>query len=411
MVSLEEKGLLNSLLDEGLCIIESSVKIGSGSIEKYQITANSLGKIFFEIFENHNSNLFRFLENKKSYQELLKFYDEAPPLPLVGEFLGDIGRYISRKVESNSNCEVLKMTKVTSIQLRKDGLYEVNYAPVFYPKESQKIIAEKVLYNVGGMQPQVSSMLDDIDDRKIVYSEDFIQGIFDRKLEGLLSSNSEGINISIIGNSHSAFSTLYRLKNQFGLLNNKKVKINMLYRSPLRLFYNSVQEAIADGYSFSDEDICPSSNRVNRYSGLRYDSFKLVKEILNGTFNNFFFRKANSVSKEELSNSDLIIVCTGYRSHKINLLDDDNSPLEFLYEHDFIKMNESCNPLLSDGRELKNFYQYGLGAGLNTGGKNFGETSYKGKIDGVWVYQHLIPERIFGKEFLESNIVKSGETV
>lgn len=340
----------------------------------------------------------------------MNFYNEAPPLPLVAEFLEDIGKYIGNKIEANPISKVQKLTKVTGIKVREDGLYEIKYSPRFRPEASQTVVSQNVLYNLGGEQSQVHPMLNEISKEKIVNSGDFISGVYDNKLEYLLKKDRP-VNISIIGSSHSAFSTLYRLKNHFGMLNKENVKINMLSKSPIRLFYDSTSEAVLDSYNFTDEDVCTSSNRVNRYSGLRYDSFNLAKEVLDNYYWNFYVREIKSVSQSELEDADFIIVCTGYKSRNVELLNEKNEPLEFLYENTFIKTNEHCNPLLSDGRALKNFYQYGLGAGLNTGGSNYGEPSFKGKIDGVWVYQHLIPDKIFGGDFFVKEVLKSQVTV
>lgn len=395
------------MLDQGVCIIESSAKIGSGTIGKYQITANSLGKIFFEIL-GESSRLHNYLRNRASYQELMKFYEEAPPLPLVGEFLEDIGKYICRKIDSNPYSRVRKLTRVNRIRTRKDGLYEISFSPLYQQGTSQTIVSEKILYNLGGEQSQVHTMLNGVEPAKIVNSGDFITGVFDNKLTHLLNNNNgKPITISIIGASHSAFSTLYRLKNHFGLLNNEKVTINMITKSPIRLFYNTREEAILDGYAFKDEDVCTSSDRVNRYSGLRYDSFDLAKEVLSNRYENFCVKQAGTEMATEISNSDFVVVCTGYTHRKVEIVDENNEPLTFQYEGACIRINEHCNPFLSDGRPLKNFYQYGLGAGLKTGGSNYGEVSFNGRIDGVWVYQHLIPEKIFDRELLLNEVAKN----
>ena len=406
LVHLEEKSLLDTLLNQGVCVVEASAKIGSGTIGKYQITANSLGKIFFEIL-GKQTRLHSYLRKRASFHELMKYYDEAPPLPLVGEFLEDIGKFIAQKIESNPCCQIQRLTSVTKIRIREDGLFEISLSPLYQQGDPETILSEKILYNLGGAQPQVYPTLSGLSADKIINSGDFITGVFDNKLAHLLSNSSKPISISIIGGSHSGFSVLYRLKNQFGLLNSEKAKIQMLSRSSIRLFYNTRKEAMLDGYTFEDDDVCLSSDRVNRYSGLRYDSFNLAKEVLSGLYQNFSLILSNAEQSAELSKSDLIIVCTGYTHRAVELLDKNDEPLAFLYDNGCLKTNERCNPLLTDGQPLKNFYQYGLGAGLKTGGSNYGEVSFKGRIDGVWVYQHLIPEKIFDRDLLMNEVAKN----
>lgn len=405
LVHLEENGRLDDLLDQGVCIIEASAKIGSGTIGKYQITANSLGKIFFEIF-GEQSRLHNYLRKRASYNELMKFYDEAPPLPLVGEFLEDIGKFIAEKTESNPCSKVLKLNRIARIRVRKGGHFEISCTPLYGQAEPETIISEQILYNLGGAQPQVHSMLHDIPPEKIVTSGDFITGVFDNKFSSLLNTANKPLTISIVGGSHSAFSTLYRLKNHFGLLNNENADIRMFSKSPIRLFYNTRKEALLDGYAFDEDDVCLSSDRVNRYSGLRYDSFELAKEVLAGRFRNLSIIQGGAEGSAEIAKSDFIVVCTGYTHRKVEFVNEHQEPLSFQYENGCLRVNEHCNPLLSDGRPLKNVYQYGLGAGLKTGGSNYGEVSFKGRIDGVWVYQHLIPEKIFDRELLLNQATK-----
>lgn len=406
LVSLHERGLLDDLLDQGVCIIEASSKIGSGSISNYQITANSLGKIFFEVFNEVESSLLKFLKKKESYYELCKYNESAPPLPIVGQFLEDIGDYISSRVKSSLKSNVLKLTKVTSIKVREDGLYEITYSSIFHPFLKETVIAEKVFFNLGGDQQKHYNKFSEELNVPLINSGEFIKGVYDNKLTDLLEKG-ENSTITLVGGSHSTFSTLYRFKNHFHILNNDLYTINILHRKPIKLFYNSTDEAMLDNYNFSKMDVCPASDRVNRYSGLRYDSFNLAKEVFENKYSNVYLKELEEIRQDDLKDSNLIIECTGYTSRSVPLLDKNSKPLEFSYQDNKIKINEFCNPILSNGKELKGFYQFGLGAGLSTGGNNFGEKSYKGRIDGVWVYQHLVTEKMLSQNlFYENDLIE-----
>ena len=53
--------------------------------------------------------------------------------------------------------------------------------------------------------------------------------------------------------------------------------VTIMHRRELRIFYPSVEAALAEGYTeFGPDDICPVSGRVFRLSGFRLDSRELI---------------------------------------------------------------------------------------------------------------------------------------
>jgi hypothetical protein len=99
-------------------------------------------------------------------------------------------------------------------------------------------------------------------------------------------------------------------------------------------------------------------------------------------------------SKKLINSSELIINATGYNSKSIEVIDANGMEIKFAKRGGSILTNYTCNPIINNGEVLPNFYTYGLGAGLTTGDGNGGEQDYAGRIDGVWVYQHEVSNRI-----------------
>ncbi|MGB8957257.1 MAG: hypothetical protein WCC10_17935 [Tumebacillaceae bacterium] len=406
LVYLEEQGRLDQLLAEGACLIESSARIGDGTIGKYRITANSLGKVFLEIFKNPNSPMLQYMKQQPSYRKIQGFLETAPPLPVIGEVLADMGRYIAGRVAEFPSSQLHDCSQVQRIQLRADGRFDVTFRQVLPPDQPQMITADHVIYNLGGHQELPPFLEKRFRTGQPVWlSGEFLQGQHDQRLHELLRNDKGPLKLVMVGAAHSAFSALYRLKNQFGLVPGDQMSVNMTHRSPVRLFYSSPEEAERDGYPFDPvEDVCPLSGRVNRYSGMRYDSCALGKEVLAGQYGNVTLTSVAEMSDAEyeamLDEADIILSCIGYRNRAVEFLDADGSPLEFLDDHNKVFTDENSNPYRTNGEAIHGLYMFGLGAGLRTGGSNGGEASYAGRIDGVWFYQHLVAERLFSKDNL-----------
>lgn len=406
LVYLEEKGWLDQLLDEGACLIESSSRIGDGTIGKYQITANSLGKVFLEIFENPTSPLFQYIKQQHSYWKIRQFTETPPPLPVIGELLADIGRYIARKVVNSSTSDLFVCSQVKCIQRRGDGLFDVTFRQILPPAAPQTVTAEHVLYNLGGYQELPDFLKHRAQKgQPIWFSGVFLQGQHDQQLRELLRTVTRPLKLVMVGAAHSAFSALYRLKNDFGLVPSDRFSVRITYRTPVRLFYNSVEDAHREGYPFHPiEDVCPLSSRVNRYSGMRYDSYELGKQVLEGQYENVQLTSIVGMTDPDyesmLDEADVILSCMGYRNSPVEFLDEDGRRLKFIDDHHTVFTDENSNPYLSEDEPIRNLYMYGLGAGLKTGTSTGGESSYSGRIDGIWFYQHVVAERLFSVDNL-----------
>ncbi|WP_268624249.1 hypothetical protein [Paenibacillus alvei] len=400
LIYMEEYDLLEPLLKEGVCLIDKSNSVGSGNIKNYKITANSLGKVFTEIFTNPQSPLLKYLTDKESCKELSHFKDDPPNLPLVGKLMDDIGDYLSEKIKSFAQSKVLLNTTVTQIHTRLDGRYDIVFNYGDSKDSSAKLTTEHLLFNLGGLQefpPFISQKT--ASSGHVWLSSDFIMGKWDHDLLSLLQRSTNTLNIAVIGASHSAFSILYRLKNHFNLIPGSQIDVNILHKSPLRLFYNSIEEASQAGYHFDCKtDVCSHSGRVNRFSGLRYDSFQLARDVLDGKYNNVRLspvsKSGRSDEHEYINRADIIIVSTGYKKNRVQIFDKDGSLLSLAMDSNGVITNNYCNPILQNGRALQNFYTYGLGAGQRVNAENGGETSYTGRIDGIWFYQHEVTKRI-----------------
>lgn len=62
-----------------------------------------------------------------------------------------------------------------------------------------------------------------------------------------------------------------------------EAQIKIIYRSPIRVFYENVCAAKKDGYHDFDKDLFPKESSIlHGYTGLRGDAKSLYKQIVTG---------------------------------------------------------------------------------------------------------------------------------
>ncbi|NHB90051.1 hypothetical protein [Photorhabdus tasmaniensis] len=363
-------------------ILEKTEMVGSGALKKYKITANSLGSVFLEKFDGCDDELSQYIRSTSEWEYFSANKDKPVELRFVGQYLERIAGFIQEN-NYGDRFGVLTGAEVKKIKQNENGDYDITYHK---NNEDYIVSTRKVLFNIGGI-PNESRLLHNSNN---ITSGDFIKGIYDEVInEGDIKS------ISILGSSHSSVSCLIRLTEQLKFTG----KINVLVNKDFKLFFDSPASAESYGYDFIQEDICPLSGRVNRYSGLRYDSFVFAQEIKARKHKNISILNISEISGDEviqrINCDDLLIHCTGYHTKLVEIIDKNNIPIELKSDKYGLLTNEKLNPISTSDETLNNFHTFGLGSGVKTGGEIGGEINFHGRIDGVWVYQHVIYDAVF----------------
>ena len=135
--------------------------------------------------------------------------------------------------------------------------------------------------------------------------------------------------VAIIGGSTSAAAVAYALLHRLPGVTFGPGGIAILHRRPLRIFYPSVEAALAEGYTeFGPDDICPISGRVFRLGGFRLDSRELIMRArgIGGRppeprlqLHRLGVDDASSLAL--LDNADLVIAALGYRPRALPVFD------------------------------------------------------------------------------------------
>ena len=155
--------------------------------------------------------------------------------------------------------------------------------------------------------------------------------------------------VVIAGGSHSAFSALGSLLEIFDELeaadaSYERPEVVVAHRSPMRLYYDSVAQALAEQVPEREElldpdrHVCPATGIVFRDSGLRHHAKDLYCAVWRGEVPNVRLERIVSLDAyaHELERTDLIVQALGYRGRAPELVvdgrrawpDERRSPIE-----------------------------------------------------------------------------------
>jgi hypothetical protein len=173
--------------------------------------------------------------------------------------------------------------------------------------------------------------------------------------------------------------------------------VTLLHRRPLRIFYPSVEAALAEGYTeFAADDICPVSGRVFRLGGFRLDSRELIMSArgIGGRpaeprLQLHLLGLDNAASLQVLDHADVVIAALGYRPRALPVFDRAGRPVPLQAETtpQARLVDDRCRVLDADGNSLPNLFAIGLAAGFVPHGKLGGEPSFRGQANGLWLWQ------------------------
>ncbi len=414
-IAATRTGRLDSLLHRGVLLVEASATLGAGSLGRYPITANSLSEAFLEgaAAAPVRSWLNGVLTTQPAAR-LQRLSERRFPLLAGANFLAEIGKGLTARLSRSAQSGVRLHTKVEGVSRRRDGLWTVSTRA-----ESGGVVefvAKNVVLGMGGQQLPSHYLQQEIEPgiRLAAYADkvaasDFILRASDLELTEYLWSRARedaSVEIAIMGGSHSAFSTAMRLSSLIKSdgKNLPLMSVTIYHRSAIRLYYPSSQAAQKDDYVFDPiKNICVDSGRVHRFGGLRYDAFDFIAPVLKKTETISWLRmrrvgpaNANPEGRSlhaELSSADMIVAAFGYQPRLVPTVDERGHELVFRTDPDGALSTAGTGEVLDErGRVLAGLFAFGLGSGLRRSATAGGEASYDGRLDGVWLYQHVVGE-------------------
>jgi hypothetical protein len=219
------------------------------------------------------------------------------------------------------------------------------------------------------------------------------------KVAGRLHGKSN-LKVAILGGSTSAMSVAHALLHRLPEVQFGAGALTLFHRRPLRIYYTSPEEALADGYTeFGPADVCPITNRVYRLAGFRLDSRELAMQLrgIGGRLPEPRMRLHQLKQRDPeavrlVDSADLVIAALGYRPSALPILDQHGAVVTLFSQTSSSAplVDDRCRVMDSHGNPISGLFGIGLAAGFVPRGKLGGEPSFVGQANGLWLWQNDI---------------------
>lgn len=398
IINAIRRNILPQLINGGLAIFEASGNFCSGTIGKYIINSDTAASAFTEYMQGFETSVYPTCSNSNISQQFTTGSTSPVPLKKVGKFLRLLGRDFEAYLLKHPNFKLYKKTRVIRVERTADNNFKIYFV---HKSAAAFVLARQVVFATGGIQSKTKLLAERIPgniplkkyEKKIITASTWLKGGAKKEFERLINLSTD-IKIAIIGSSHSAFSCALVLLNLMGA-KLQAGSITILYRSKPRLYFASAQEARQANYhDFNDDDICPRTGRVNRLSGLRFQSRQLLMNVWglgNSCENRVTLTSIQSCvenTKHVFDTANVIIAATGFLPLTIPLFNCDGSFVKLAANYKHPLVNKLGQLIDNRGQVIPNAYGIGLASGFVPYGLMGGEASFTGQTNGLWLYQN-----------------------
>ncbi len=423
LLAAHRRGRLAALLKEGVTVVEQSGAVGEGNLGRWCINSDSTGFTFADCLAGPPDSELAALRSHPLTKELLAVGDGTVPLRRAGEFLALVGQAMNQVIAASPNGRVLKGYRAISTQRTATG-WLTRIKDVETGRE-RIIDSKNVVLATGASQPLERLRKETVAGvnlverygEKLLQSGDVISNSGFAELTERFAKLGRPPRIAIIGGSTSAAALAYAFLNRMPGVTFGAGGVTILHRRELRIYYPSVEAALADGYTeFGPDDICPVSGRVFRLSGFRLDSRELIMQArgIGGRspeprLHLHRLGPDNAASLKLLDEADLVIAALGYRPHALPVFDEAGKPVPLFSETgpQARLIDDQCRVLDVNGHALPHLFAIGLAAGFIPNGKLGGEPSFRGQANGLWLWQSdvggLIVDAVLASCFEEND--------
>ena len=402
---------LQALLMAGVTIVETGTSVGGGEIGRYSISSDSAAEAFLDAISGARYPQMAVLNDHPLAVEIRNHLGQSIPLKKAAQFLQLVGESVCAMVKSSKRGHILMQHRALQTRRTSDGGW---LTTVRDEKQGtvRQIRSRSVIVATGAEQPLSRLYKEHVGGRpllptfagKVVQSGYALTSAGLRQIRKDLENRSDP-KIVIVGGSASAGAVAKALLGGKTRIPFLADGITLMHRSPLRIFYPSVEEALRDGYTdFGPQDICPVSGRVYRLAGFRLESRELMLHALQvgGRLSEPRLRlhhltdECNAETAQILSNAHIIVAAMGYRPRALKVLDLAGNPIPLqCATDDMVAMvGGSSNLVAESGRPIDGLYGIGLASGFVPRGRFGGEASFKGQANSLWLWQHDIGEQI-----------------
>src|SRR5258708_6753891 len=335
LLAAHRRGRLADFRKEGVTVVEQSGAVGEGSVGRWCINSDSTAFTFADCLAGSPGSELAALRSHQLTKEFLEVGEGTVPLRRAGEFLALVGQGINEVVASSRNGLVLKRYKAISTQRTGAG-WLTRIRDVETGRE-RTIDSQNVVLATGASQPaerlrsEVVAGVNLVErfGKKLLQSGDVLSESGFAAVSARLGGLGWAPRVAIIGGSTRPAGVACALLDRMPGVTFDPGGVTILHRRELRIFYPSVDAALADEYTeFGPDDICPVSGRVFRLSGFRLDSRELIMRArgIGGRppeprLQLHRLGLDDAASLALLDNADLVIAALGYRPRALPVFD------------------------------------------------------------------------------------------
>ncbi len=360
-------GDLDRLLDGGLALLDAGPpdRFGAGRLGHYRVPSDTRARVFVESVATVLKG-----PSEVDGSRLLAGcdHDEPVPLDLAARLLAHAGRCL-REALLRRGARALPRARVSAFEAGAGGLR-------LHLAAGSTVDAERVVFATGG-RPWTPPELPR-GDRLTLHADALLRPAGARRVLRRLAGYPVPRAV-VVGGSHSAFAAAGRLLRL--PLCWPAGGIVVAHRSPVRVTYPDAARARADGVAVREADVCPATGVVYRFGGLRAGAARLYRRVRDGAEPRV--RLLRLPDGWDWLDAPVVVAATGYAPSTPPLL---GAPATY-----WDGEGRLCLP---GGGTVPGGYGLGLGTGRRRDPGTGGEPSYRGAIDGVWFYQHVVAPRL-----------------
>ena len=427
LLAAHRRGRLAELLAAGVTIVERGDAVGAGTIGHWAINSDSTGFTFADCLNGPPNGELSTARQNPITKEMLDADQGTVPLRRAGDFLAMVGKAIHDVVVASPRGVILSNYQAISTRRTRDGwltlLKDGQTGRERTLESSNLVLATGASQPRERLQREIVAGVNLVErcGERLVQSGDILSHAGFAALTAKLANLGRSPRVSIIGGSTSAAAVAFALLNRMPEVPWGPAGLTILHRRELRIYYPSVDLALADGYTeFGPDDICPVSGRVFRLAGFRLDSRELIMSArgLGGRpaeprLQLHRLGVDNAASLEILDTADVVIACLGYRPRALPVFDETGRAVKLMSETSpqAPLVDGYCRVLDADGNTLPRLFGMGLAAGFVPHGKLGGERSFRGQANGLWLWQSdvggMVVDAILAPHFEEFSVQPS----
>lgn len=411
LTAASKSGMLVRLAEAGLAVVERDAVLGRGAIGGYAITSDSTAETFLTAVAGNAHPGIAGLARHASGQEVASYIGKlGVPLTRARPLIEATGAQLGAIVSGNGG---VVATRSEAIEARRErgGVWAVRVRNLVSGQE-RVMRAGALVIATGGYQCEATIRaervagvpLGDLAGGRLMLGDDFLKlGGLDRLRERI--AHARAPRIAIVGGSTSALAAAALLLKAAPALPLGAGGLALFHRRPLRPFYRSAEEALADGFTdFGAEDICSVTGFVYRLAGFRLEARELVLRMLGVGGRVPDPRMAlhrvggeeDAAIRQALAQADVVIGALGYRPRALPLYDEAGTRIA-LAAHAPGRprlIDQQCRVLDAACVPIAGVFGVGLASGHVPDGRLGGEASFSGKANGLWLWQNDIGQMI-----------------